>query len=210
MDMYLNNYMNNKFPNIGLRPPLLHNWHTGIRFELGSPNENNMKHYMERVYFRTLSLFKSLHSLQDEIIIVANVHQDEKSRLRKKLKIFQHYIKSKDVLIKLQHNTIPFVFEEVDASFNLKTDRYNLRCNVSDVKYIKLIKAICNRDMDILPKILHDIFFINMTNDTIFHVYDDRGCDVIALNKESISPLYKNYNDWILDYERDKIDKIFR
>jgi hypothetical protein len=209
--MLLNDYMNEKFPDLKLRPPLFYNWVTGIRFELGNPDENKEVFYMEHVYQRSLSLFKSLHSLDDDIIIVANVHHagEENVLKRRKLKILNHYIKYKDVLFKLQHKVIPYVFEDVYDIYDFETHRYTLRCKVSDVKYINLIKAICNHDMDIKPKIYHDIFFINTTNDTIFHIYDDRGCDVIALGKESIRHLYKNYNDWILDYDRVEIDKIF-
>jgi hypothetical protein len=209
--MLLNDYMNEKFPYLKLRPPLFYNWETCIRFELGNPDENNEVLYMEHVYQRSLSLFKSLHSLDDDIIIVANVHYagEENVLKRRKLKIFNHYIKYKDVLFKLQHKVIPYVFEDVYDIYDFETHRYTLRCKVSDVKYVNLIKAICNHDMDIKPKIYHDIFFINITNDTIFHIYDDRGCDVIASGKESIRHLYKNYNDWILDYDRVEIDKIF-
>lgn len=85
-----------------------------------------------------------------------------------------------------------------------------LKCNVSDVKYINMIKAICNHYMDFQPKIYHDVFFINKTKNTIFHIYDDRGCDVLSSDKESIGHLYKNYNDWILDYGRSAIDKTFQ
>jgi len=34
--------------------------------------------------------------------------------------------------------------------------------------------------MGIKPKIYHDVFFINIKKETIFHVYDDRGCDLLA------------------------------
>ncbi|NHN35505.1 DUF3885 domain-containing protein [Paenibacillus agricola] len=107
--------------------------------------------------------------------------------------LVNHYIKYKDVLFKLQHKTIPYIFEDVYGICDFETHRYTLQCKVSDVKYINLVKAICNQDMNIKPKSYHDIFFINTTNDTIFHIYDDRGCDVIASGKESIRYLYKNY-----------------
>ncbi|MBG9629275.1 DUF3885 domain-containing protein [Bacillus thuringiensis serovar andalousiensis] len=32
-------------------------------------------------------------------------------------------------------------------------------------------------------------------------MYDDRGSEVIAKNKEIIRDLYKKYKEWILDYE---------
>lgn len=209
--MILNGYMSEKYPNLKLRPPLFYNWNIGIRFELGNPEENNKEEYMERVYERALTLFKSLHSLNDEIMVVANVHHagEENILNRRKLKVFSHYVKSKDFLFRLKHKVIPYVFEDVYEIYDFETHRYTLSCKVSDLKYFNLIKAICNHDMDIKPKIYHDVFFINRNKDTVFHIYDDRGCDVIATDKETIRSLYGGYNDWILDYDRHSIDKLF-
>lgn len=210
--MQLHDYLNNKFPNLKLRPPLIYNWDFGIRFELGNPDKENIRSYMERVYFRAITLFKALHSIRDEIFVVANVHHagEENILKRRKVKIFNHHIKSKDILYRLQHEIIPYVFEDVYDIYDFETHRYSLKCQIQDVKYIHLIKAICNREMDIRPKIIHDVFFINLSKDTIFHIYDDRGCDIIASNKESIRPLYQLYNDWILEYDKEAIDKQFQ
>ena len=43
-----------------------------------------------------------------------------------------------------------------------------------------MIKAICNQDMGIKPRIFHMVYFININKNTIFHIYDDRCCDVLA------------------------------
>uniref|UniRef100_UPI00403F1FB3 DUF3885 domain-containing protein n=1 Tax=Lysinibacillus sp. Y5S-8 TaxID=3122488 RepID=UPI00403F1FB3 len=56
----------------------------------------------------------------------------------------------------------------------------------------------------------HRIYFLNIKKKTIFHVYDDRGCDLLATSPESIRDIYYTYNDWILDYDKDKIDKVFK
>ncbi|WP_342572261.1 DUF3885 domain-containing protein [Paenibacillus sp. FSL R5-0749] len=53
------------------------------------------------------------------------------------------------------------------------------------------------------------MYFINISKKTIFHIYDDRGCDVISASREELVDIYSEYNDWILDYDRDKINNIF-
>lgn len=170
--MRIDEYLESNFSNLKLRPPLFYNWKFGIRFELGDPNEDDTKIYMERVYFRAISLFKSLHSAEDEIMIVANVHHagEENILRRRKVKIYHHYIKAKDVLHRLQHQVIPYVFEDVYEIYDFETHRYALNCQVADVKYVHLIKAICNKDMGIRPKIFHDVFFVNLSKSTIFHI----------------------------------------
>ena len=72
-----------------------------------------------------------------------------------------------------------------------------------------MIKAICNQDMGIKPRIFHRVYFININKNTIFHIYDDRGCDVLATSPNTIRNMYYTYNDWILEYDRNKIDKVF-
>ncbi|PFD96110.1 DUF3885 domain-containing protein [Bacillus cereus] len=41
-------------------------------------------------------------------------------------------------------------------------------------------------------------------------IYDDRGCEVIAKNKEMIRDLYKKYKDLISCYERESNDELFK
>jgi len=42
------------------------------------------------------------------------------------------------------------------------------------------------------------------------HLYDDRGVDVISTHPNNLKALYKKYNEWILDYDREMIDAIFK
>jgi hypothetical protein len=53
------------------------------------------------------------------------------------------------------------------------------------------------------------LYFINIKKETIFSIYDNRGCDLVATNKESIEAIYNDFNDWILDYDRSHINQLF-
>ena len=92
-----------------------------------------------------------------------------------------------------------------------------LSCKRSDVRYHRLLSAISYEDYSHPTRILKnnyqagfEIYFVNVTRKMIYHLYDDRGCDVIASKKEDLRPLYLTYNDWILDYDRDQIDQLFK
>ena len=54
-----------------------------------------------------------------------------------------------------------------------------------------------------------DIFFINVTKNAIFFIYDDRGCEVIAADKETLRPLYKKYSEWFYEFDREEIKQLF-
>ncbi|MEI2315654.1 DUF3885 domain-containing protein [Bacillus paramobilis] len=212
--MRLNEYMLETFPNLELRPPLFYNGDIGIRFRLGVNYDcNNIYEncpYLEGVYNRAITLFQSLHATEDDIYIVVDVNDyADGETFKHKLNIFSKYVKEKSDLFKLQKNTIPYIFPEDDEDGVYKTHRYTLKCKVSDLKYIPMLKAICNQDMGIKPRIFHRVYFINIKKNTIFHVYDDRGCDVLATSPNTIRDIYHTYNDWILEYDRNKIDKVF-
>lgn len=53
------------------------------------------------------------------------------------------------------------------------------------------------------------LYFINIKKETIFSIYDGRGCDLVATNKESIEEINHFFNDWILDYDRSRINQLF-
>ncbi|MEJ9231456.1 DUF3885 domain-containing protein [Peribacillus butanolivorans] len=208
--MEFEKYMETNFPNLSLRPALFYSWDIGIRFELGVEwkieYDFENRSYLNGVYKRAINLFKSLHLDDEEIFVVANVNDYGD----KKVNIFYPFVRDKDVLYKLKHKVIPYVFPEDDEEGRYITHRFMLRCKTSDIRYVPLLKAICNQDMGISPSIFHDIFFININKETIFHVYDDRGCDLLAKSAKTIRDIYIKYNEWILDYDREEIDKVFR
>lgn len=208
--MLLNEFMNENFPNLELRPPVFYNWKIGIRFELGVDYDSDFAYenspYLQGVYKRAITLFKSLHSNNDDIYIVVDV-SDYADDFKLKSKTFSRYIKGKSVLYGLNQKTI---IHDDDEEGTYKTHRFTLKCKTSDFKYISMLKAICNQDMGIRPSIFNMVYFININRKTIFHVYDDRGCDLLATSRETIRDVYDKYNDWILAYDRNEIDGVFK
>ena len=98
------------------------------------------------------------------------------------------------------------------------TYQFSLKCFACDIKYIPLIQAANHEDFPgLYPRFgrkkeifYPDVFLINVTKDIIMFIYDDRGCEVIAKNKETIRNLYEKYKEWIPDYERESIDSLFK
>ncbi len=214
-NLQLDKYLLETFPNLELRPPLFYNWNIGIRFKLGVNYDVKYAYenspYLKSVYERVITLFKSLHSPNDNVYFVVDVNDyADGETFKHKLNIFFKYVKERSVLNKLQQKKIPFIFPEDDEDGEYKTYRFSLKCKASDFKYIPMLKAICNQDMGIRPSIFHSVYFINVNKNTIFHVYDDRGCDLLATSPDAIRDIYEEYNDWILDYDRDEIDKVFK
>ena len=55
------------------------------------------------------------------------------------------------------------------------------------------IFLICIFDLDEKEISYPDVFLINAKKDIVMFMYDDRGCEVIAKNKEIIRDSYKKY-----------------
>ncbi|MEB2298705.1 DUF3885 domain-containing protein [Lysinibacillus xylanilyticus] len=224
MTIDLSQYLHNAFPGLTLAPSLYYQWDIGIHFELGAgiyqlKNDGSLNLEMfDCVYSQALSIFNELFSDLDEIFLVTNVYQHRSDEIKKKrTKVYDRYIKNKDLKFRLRQETLPYVFDDEDAD-DYYTSRFSLRCRKQDFKYPLLIKAACNEDFPLKPRLdkkwesgsnYPDVFFINMTKNVIFFIYDDRGCEVIATNKETIYPLYKKYGDWIDEYSLEEIVKRF-
>ena len=43
----------------------------------------------------------------------------------------------------------------------------------------------------------------------MLHVYDDRGMDVIACDPAKLHGLYSDFEDWLLDHDRERMMKLF-
>lgn len=211
--MQLNEFMHKNYPNLELRPPLFYSWDIGIRFELGVEWKRDYDYpnnpYILRCYKRAITLFESVHSPTEDIFVVMDVNDFDKGKnLKHQLKNFRLYVK-KPLLFSLKYQELPYIFPEDDEEGTYKTHRFTLKCKTSDFKYVSLLKAICNQDMGLEPRIFHRVYFININRKTIFHVYDDRGCDLLATSSATIRDVYSRYNDWILDYDRPEIEKVF-
>ncbi|WP_338452430.1 hypothetical protein R4Z09_11405 [Niallia oryzisoli] len=148
--MLLNNFMNENFPNLELRPPLFYCWYIGIRFELGVEWKREYDYpntpYILGCYKRAITLFEALHSPMEDIFVVMDVDDfDRGKNIRHQLKNFSRYVE-KSLLFRLKHQAIPYIYLEDDEEVTYKTHRFSLCCKTSDFKYVPLLKAICNQD----------------------------------------------------------------
>ncbi|MCU7741522.1 DUF3885 domain-containing protein [Priestia megaterium] len=222
--MELKEYLNINFPGLVLRPSLYYQWDIGIHFELGNEiyqftSEKSLINLnrFEQVYSQALSIFNDLFSLHDEIILVTNVYQYKTSKNRgQRIKVYDRYIKDKDLKLRLKQETLPYVFGEEEDADEYSTSQFYLRCRKQDIRYTLLIKAACNEDFPLKPKLgkregsyYPDLFFVNVTKNLIFFIYDDRGCEVIASDKESIRSTYEKYYHLVDENYRTEIDRLF-
>lgn len=213
----LSQFMKEHFDNLTLRPPLFYLWKYGIRFEISMPwVEHENKSNIQQIEERINRIFNKVFNDGDEMFLITDIHCKRNDRFLQKrpTKVFQKYIKDKELRLKLQYRMLPSVFLEDDE--DMVTHRFVLPCKKSNIRYKPLLTAISYEDFPHPSQILKgfprngiDIYFINITRRMIYHLYDDRGCDIIASNKEDLRSIYEELNEWILDYDRKRITQLF-
>lgn len=207
--MNVTDYHLEKFPSLQFVPSIYHQWDIGIHFTLGEEiyqfkqnGQLNLDRF-QLIYKQTSIIFHELFDDNDDIFLVTNVYkQKTREKLAKKLKIYQPFLKNKQDLYRIQVKTIPYPFEH-DEGERYEVQQFSLQCNCGDVWVHGLLKATCNEDFPLKPKFggyvsdYPDVFFINRTKDLIFFIYDDRGCEVVALDGGRLLPLVEKYSIWI-------------
>ena len=81
---------------------------------------------------------------------------------------------------------------------------------VENVNIRNILLARVNTDFGIRqPSIRGECYLINHAKSLILDLYDDRGMDVVAFEKEALLDLYHSHNELILDFDRERIDRVF-
>jgi hypothetical protein len=177
--------------------PAFYNSKVAIRFEIGDPSiDYNDPEYLKGAYEKAIELFEQVFDPNSKIYLVINTYNKNETEIKE---ILKDYLKPKVININSEH------IEDNDIILT----RHCINCKFKDINYKKLLPAICNSDMNKQPCIDDHVFFVNKDTRVIYHLYDDRGLDIIANNKDNIINLYEKYNDWILDYDREVIDETF-
>jgi hypothetical protein len=211
--------MKNKFKNLILESPLFYSWSVGIRFEIGSSNMwiVDTKNRVNEQYFiealnRAMAIFDFIFKDNDEIVFV----YQQFSYGRRSIGKNNFYLQQIRNLADKEIEFSDVRESEDDDRFEKKAyclKRFAVKVSKQDINHQAILGACINSDFTIRNKrfIPHgDCYFINTSNHSILHLYDDRGMDVISIHPNNLKALYKKYNEWILDYDRERIDAIFK
>lgn len=213
----LQSFLDQSFHGLELAPPLFYSWESGLRFEIANPKLSYTEPgYLAQAFERSKSLFDAVFDVEDEILFVADIATWRHSPFihKKPINIYRKYIRQANALYDLKLQVLETTEEEDDE---IATFRFSYACRKKDIRYPQLLQAICYEDFGHPSTILKNqkgsscqIYFVNLSKKLIYHLYDDRGCDIIAADKDEMEYLYEKYNDWILDYDREKIDALFK
>jgi len=207
-----NRFLKNHFPHLFLTPPLFYGWPFGLRFEVADWSLGKESIVLEKAGDRALEIVKYAFDPEDDILFVTDVYTQHAHELTKrKLLVYQKYV-HRQVRNRLRHELLTYVRPEIEDSLTL--ERFTLKCQLQEIRLRPLLHAICQEDFYTPNQILkgklgYEIYLMNVSKNMIFHLYDDRGCDLIAAEPERLRPVYEGLQHWLLDYDRPQMDRLF-
>ena len=194
-----------------LTHPIFYNSPIGIRFNIGdngsevyidksgeefSVNSN----YVTACLERSLKIYHSLKSGPDLLAIAGYLCENET------VENFISSIVSATDLTQPNEIKSEIIHDDEDEFIHVF-----LFWNLNDFKPHNILEEIITADLGSGNNFLTSAVYFICTNDNVlFHLYDDRGADLVADKKEKIQHFYYELNDLILDYDREKIDDIFK
>ena len=202
-------FLNDHFKKLKIKANLFYNWKFGLRFNLQN-GETDTEEYFEEVAKRANTIFENSFEKTDNVFLV---YMDYKYK-RRKIRFSNFTFNQIDNLRKT----------EVDYSKKSRiyepNDKFDLR-NIAVIKltadrinYKNILTAIANSDFPPRQPSLgfltsKEVYFINIDKKLVFYMYDDRGLDLISSDKETLKAIYTKYNSWLLEYDREQIDRQF-
>jgi Domain of unknown function (DUF3885) len=96
-----------------------------------------------------------------------------------------------------------------DNGFHYTQHRFSTIVRCSSPGIPRLWHAVMWKDHGTWMNLSPDVRVLDEERRILFHPYDDRGADLFATSIDSLRPAYERFVDWILEFDREKIDKVF-
>ncbi|UOQ55236.1 DUF3885 domain-containing protein [Hymenobacter cellulosivorans] len=214
-------FIQQHFPGLFLSSGLFYRWPIGIRFDLQGEHPIYLKPghpaysptvrlayneaYFREVNHRASTLFHAAFQPDDELVLVYQKSAYKRGRIKTTdFLLRQLGILRSEALIKKIANPYRHLWP-----FG-KWVRLYFSTSASAVPFPSIAAAIANQDFrDRAPAIRGDVFLLNLSRGLLFHLYDDRGLDILAADKATLQPLFETYNSWLLDYDRARVEETF-
>lgn len=203
-------FLKESFEELRLRTPLFYSSKFGLRFDL-QKGKTDTDEYFNEVLRRSSSLFETAFNKTDKVLLILIDYKYKRNKIR-----FSNYTFKQ--INNLKKEEVCY-FKE--SNLYETNDKYNvaiIKLNTSRINYKNILKAIANTDFPSREPTLDnkgffsskEIYFLNLDKNLIFHMYDDRGLDIISSDNTLLSEIFKKHNDLILEYDRKEIEKQFK
>ena len=211
--MNLYNKFNTVINSLGMQTlthPLFYNSKVAIRFNIG---DNGNEVYLEKkqrsfrvnpeyitvCFDRVQRIYNSLSTQPDVLVIDGFLDENE---------MIEEFVNSVMLATDLPH---PKEIKSEKYFIDDEELMHVFLCwELNDFNPDKLLRQIISADLGGNNILTSSVYFVCSNDKVLFHLYDDRGADLCAEKTESILHIYNDLNDYILEYDRKRIDSIFK
>ena len=199
----------NRIGNSRLQLPIFYESRVALRFEIGDPElelsvtkEALNPAYFRAAYLRADALYREMKPF-DVLLWVLYRSSEDSAEPTEILEKFRR-------LTALPAPAEAYSQDTVDADGDPLT-RIFLFWDLKQEAFEKasLLEGILHADFGGFAELSSAVFFFDTDRHLLYHLYDDRGLDIVAEQKEDIAFLHKKYTNWLLDYDRKRMDDIF-
>ena len=205
----LKTYLEANFKGIEIAQPLFFKKVPGLRFDLQDSNlEVGKESYFKEVV-RGMLKIHALSTSDSDIVMLLYQRYTYK---RQKIKLTNYLFKQVNkTTAKIEFKRCKQLNNRTKRDFNRPFDGYckvivkDLACNIN---FHNLYLAISHMDFGYEPYLTaHDgeLYLFNLSKNTITLRYDDRGCDLISYDVDSLNEYYVKLSDLILEASRPQI-----
>ena len=203
-------FLTTHFPGMSLQKPVFYQGTYGLRVDL-QVGETNTDEYFRHVIARATALFEAAFTPDDQVLLLVRDYKYRRRKIR-----FGNFVHRQIRGLAKGELTYTKTADPYDPSRVWNQEL--MRLPTDEVAHQQLLTAIAHADFPPrTPRFTGrgpwqgpELYFLNLDRALIFHMYDDRGLDLIAGDRQTLRPLYEQFNDWLLDYDRPRMDRTFQ
>ncbi|MET3575575.1 hypothetical protein ACFFIY_05960 [Bhargavaea ullalensis] len=174
-----------QFPGVDLLPGFHVHWPETVHIPLNQgldpfrEDGRTDPEYFEEVSRRAVRVLEKEMGPEDELLLVLNGYPGRPGVIPK-------YLKHPELKYRMDSRQTIWP----DGEDRIPVTRLILPCRAEDIRWRPLLLAISGQDFGRHPQLRKagsvyppDVFVLNETKRTIFHMYDDRGCDLSRVER---------------------------
>ncbi|MGD1916553.1 MAG: DUF3885 domain-containing protein [Phycisphaerales bacterium] len=183
-------------------PPLFYNHSYSLRFELGQESDFWLE-YLEVAKLRACTVMDvALGSSGPLLLAIARYQQGPESSTQEQADL-------RDALGEYGLPELSAFEAEVHPEDDADGYVWLGVAELESAHRGRVVWASIACEFGYLPSTPGAMYLLSLTKDLICHPYDARGMDVLGTTASSLADLYTTHNEWLLDYDRVKMDSLF-
>ncbi|SMP27315.1 DUF3885 domain-containing protein [Shimia sagamensis] len=197
------------FPCTEFSHALFFDWDHALRFELGGegvPTTRALKRFNQALH-RASTVAAALFQNTEELWLLTSYY-GEKPRTKKRLKQLRHCGLDPANITHL--GAVAQIDEDYIAEFGCDQFRFWDAFQLTEKSQLQeVLWLTLGAELGVHPRLTMDVYFVDFAQNLVLHPYDDRGMDVVAINKDALLPLYQRFGDWLLEWNRPEMRSNF-